>query len=101
MRRCYVAIAGLLLLPAAAVADGAGSGCGGDAYSLGEVVPATRGGQEGPIMVVPYTLCADLASGQGARIDSLSIYLDRRREGTVQQPEAHPPRRPAVVRPRY
>ena len=92
MKRFCVGLAGLLLFPAAAVADGASGGCGGDAYSFGEVVPPNHGPQEGPIIVVPDTLCADLAGGQTTRIDSLSVYVDRRREGAVQHPKMRSPR---------
>jgi hypothetical protein len=106
MKRFCTGFAGLLLFPAAAAADGAtadgaSSGCGGDAYSFGEVVPPNRAGQEGPIIVVPDTLCPDVVGGQGTSIQSLSIYVDGRREGAVQHPgmrRRHPHEAP---HPRY
>ena len=93
MRRFCVALAGLLVLPAAGIADGESSGCGGDSYSFAEVVSPSRGE---PIIAVPDTLCADLSSGQGTRIDSLSIYLDRRSNEAGRQPDMRPSRRSAA-----
>ena len=102
MRRFCLGVAGLLLsgaaladgIPAAAVGDGAAE-CR-LAYSFGEVVsPDHR--RVGPIMVVPDTLCPDVAGVQGMRIESLSIYVDERRSGGVQRvPQAH-----KAPRPRY
>ena len=40
MRRFWIGLAALAVLPAAAVARDEGSNCGGDAYSFAEVVPA-------------------------------------------------------------
>jgi hypothetical protein len=93
MRRFCLGVAGLFLsgaaalgdgLPAAAVADNTGSGCG-RAYSFGEVALPDEH-RDGPIIVVPDTLCPDLVGGQAPRIESLSIYVDGRREGAARQP---------------
>ena len=87
------------LLPTVSAADGTRtdedrSDCGGDAYSVAEVVPPQRGARRRwPIMVVPDTLCADLASSPARKIESLNIYVDRRGEGTGQRLE------PGRVRP--
>jgi hypothetical protein len=79
MKRSCIGLAALCLFPAPILADGAGSGCGGDAYSFAEVVPARRGlRQHGPIVVMPETLCADLAGSPATRIDSLNIVIDPR-----------------------
>jgi hypothetical protein len=75
VKRLCLGLAGLLLVPAAAVADGQTSDCGGEAYSYAEVVPSGRGE---PLIAAPNTLCADLAASQSTRIESLNIYLDRR-----------------------
>ena len=102
MRRFCLGVAGLLLsgvaladgLPAADVADGTAD-CR-PAYSFGDVVsPDDR--RDGPIIVVPDTLCPDLARGQGTRIESLSIYVDGRSGGGVQRvPQPY-----KAPRPRY
>ena len=94
MKRFCTGFAGLLLFPAAAAADGAtadgaSSGCGGDAYSFGEVVPPNRAGQEGPIIVVPDTLCADLA-GRG-NSDRFVKHLYRPTPGDDQSAFHHAP----------
>lgn len=61
------------------LADGNGRDCGGDAYTFAEVVPAQRGVRRtGPIMVLPDTLCADLAGSPATRIDSLNVVIDPR-----------------------
>jgi hypothetical protein len=61
------------------LADGARTDCGGDAYTFAEVVPAHRGGRAAePIMVLPDTLCADLAGSPGVKIESLNVFLDQR-----------------------
>ena len=99
MIRFCVAFAGLLVLPAAGVADGESSGCGGDSYSFAEVVSSPSRGE--PIIAVPDTLCADLSSGQGTRIESLSIYLDRRSDGAGRQPDIRPSQWPAAPHPRH
>ncbi len=89
MRRFCLGLA-LCLLPVPALADGPGAAasvptdasrqdCGGDAYTFAEVVPARPGiRRKGPIMVLPDTLCADLAASPNARIDSLNIVIDPR-----------------------
>jgi hypothetical protein len=79
MRRSCIGLAALCFFTAPALADGPGSaesGCGGDAYSFAEVVPAQRGvRRHGPIMVMPDTLCADLAGSPATRIESLNVFL--------------------------
>ena len=81
MGRLCIGIAGLLLTVAPAAADGrdldtARGGCGGDAYSVAEVGLLNRERhRNGPIVVVPDTLCADVASTHTTRIDSLNLYL--------------------------
>jgi hypothetical protein len=106
MRRFCVGLAGLGLFPAVSLADGSRpegdrSGCGGDAYSFAEVVASSHSPQRGePVFTLPDTLCADLAGGPATRIDSLSIYLDRRSTGPDQQP--NPPRsRSPIPRSRF
>jgi hypothetical protein len=108
MRRFCFGVAGLLLLPAplladglpaAALAEGRGSGCA-NAYSFGEIA-APDDPRGGPVIVVPDTLCPDVVGGQGTSIQSLSIYVDGRREGAVQHPgmrRRHPHEAP---HPRY
>ena len=77
MRQFRVGLAGLCLLPVPALASG--NDCGGDAYTYAEIVPAQRGrGLKGPIMVLPDTLCADLAASPNARIESLNVFIDPR-----------------------
>ena len=88
MRRFCLGLA-LCLLPVSALADGPGAAasvptdgrqdCGGDAYTFAEVVPARPGiRRKGPIMVLPDTLCADLAASPNARIESLNVFIDPR-----------------------
>jgi hypothetical protein len=93
MKRFCVGLTGLLLaVPAAA--EGDGNDCGGDAYSFAEVVsPKSGTRQRGPLVVVPETLCADLAGRQGYRIESLSTYVDRRGDGAGQPPPTGAARR--------
>ena len=77
MRRFCIGLAGFLLaIPA--FAAGGDRHCGGDAYSFAEVVTTGRSARRRPIVSVPETLCADVTSGRDRRIESLSIYLDRR-----------------------
>jgi hypothetical protein len=93
-------LAGLSLCPLAAHADGKAPDCGGDAHTFAEVVPAQRGQrQRGPIMVLPDTLCADLAGSPGTRIDSLNVFVDPRSAGQERPQTGLPapslaPRRP-------
>ncbi len=81
MKRFCVGLIAILLTSAtaradgAAIADGVRSGCGGDAYSFVDIVPP---GAKEPLVAVPDTLCADLASSAATRIESLNIYLDGR-----------------------
>ena len=96
MTRFCLGLAALLLFPTLSGADGIRtdedrSDCGGDAYSFAEVVPLHREARRrGPITAVPDTLCADLASRQATRIESLNIYVNRRGNG----PEADRSRQP-------
>lgn len=87
MRRFCLGL--LCLLPIPALADGKSidgksidswaHDCGGDAYTFAEVVPAQPGARRRePIMVLPDTLCADLAGSPGARIDSLTVVVEPR-----------------------
>jgi hypothetical protein len=75
MERLCAAFAGLLLVPAAAAADGIRSDCTGEIYSYAEMAPP---GAREPLIAVPETLCADLANSGTTRIDSLNIYFDGR-----------------------
>jgi len=85
MRRSCIGLAALCFFTAPALADGPGSaesGCGGDAYSFAEVVPAQRGARRhGPVMVMPDTLCADLAGSPATRIESLNVFVEPRQLG--------------------
>jgi hypothetical protein len=94
MRRFWIGLAALAVLPAAAVARDEGSNCGGDAYSFAEVVPARRGPHhKGPLTTVPTTLCADLANQQRFRIDSLSTYGEPSRTRASQGTQTGGPRK--------
>jgi hypothetical protein len=108
MRRFCFGVAGLLLLPAplladglpaAALAEGRGSGCA-NAYSFGEIA-APDDPRGGPVIVVPDTLCPDLVGGHATSIQSLSIYVDGRREGAVQHPAMRLPKQYKAPVPRY
>jgi hypothetical protein len=95
-RRFRLALAGLCLGPLPALADGKAGDCGGDAYTFAEVVPAQRGVRaKGPITVLPDTLCADLAAGPSARIESLNVYVEPRGAG-AERPQTGLPA-PSVV----
>ena len=101
MKRFCLGLAGLVLLPLPSLADGQGQGqeqyCGGDAYSFAEVVPARRGPRsQGPIVVTPDTLCADLARGPGVRIDGLSVYVGPPGSTVEATPQNGFSRRPAI-----
>jgi hypothetical protein len=82
MTRFCISLAALPLLSLPALADGAGSGCVGEAPSYAEVAPPQRGArQQGPIVVMPDGLCADLGGGANTRIDSLTVVIDPRGPG--------------------
>jgi hypothetical protein len=85
MRRSCIGLSALCFFTTPALADGAGraeSSCGGDAYSFAEVVPAQRGvRRQGPVMVMPDTLCADLAGSPATRIESLNVFVEPRQLG--------------------
>jgi hypothetical protein len=94
MKRFWIGLGALVLLPGAAAARDEGSNCGGDAYSFAEVVPAHRAARaREPLTTVPTTLCADLVSQQRMRIESLSTYGEPPRDRVSQRSRTGAPRR--------
>jgi hypothetical protein len=81
MIRFLVMLAGLLPLPGAEALANTLE-CGGNSFSYAEVL-TNRGRKppQGPIQVVPDSLCADLIEHRRSAIRSLDVTIDPRASG--------------------